>query len=150
MTTYGGNLLTQIACTWLPRPALWLVKNAYAYGTGISDFERYCAASAANSLFSHALLESSSIPAAILDWLSGMKVVLLRKLAEESMDGVDVRNYRVGDVLDLPPADARVLIEERWAMADRRRELNLVPQVERRVTKTVRWSANTDDFQRAS
>ena len=79
-----------------------------------------------------------------------MKVVLLRKLAEESMDGVDVRNYRVGDVLDLPPADARVLIEERWAMADRRRELNLVPQVERRVTKTVRWSANTDDFQRAS
>lgn len=78
-----------------------------------------------------------------------MKVVLLRKLAEESLDGVDVRNYRVGDVLDLAPADAQVLIEERWAMPDRRRALTLVPVVDRRVPRTVS-RAERDDFRRAS
>lgn len=78
-----------------------------------------------------------------------MKVVLLRKLAEESMDGVDVRNYRVGDVLDLPAADARVLVEERWAIPDRRRELNLVPEIERRAPRPVRRTER-DAFRCAS
>ena len=66
-----------------------------------------------------------------------MEVVLLPKLAEESMDGVDFRNYRVGDVLDLPLAGAHV-VEERGAVPDRRRELNLVPRVERRATRPAR------------
>jgi len=49
-----------------------------------------------------------------------MKVVLTRKLADV-MDGIDVRGYRSGDVVDLPPRDARLLIVEMWAIADRRR-----------------------------
>jgi hypothetical protein len=48
-----------------------------------------------------------------------MKVVLLRKLAEE-MDGVDVSGYTAGDIVDLPRADARLLIAEQWAIPDRR------------------------------
>lgn len=50
-----------------------------------------------------------------------MKVVLTRKLAD-CMDGVDVADRHVGDVLDLEPADAWVLIAEQWAIPDRRRE----------------------------
>jgi hypothetical protein len=48
-----------------------------------------------------------------------MKVVLMRKLADR-MDGVDVTDRQVGDVLDLGPDDARILIAERWAIQDRR------------------------------
>jgi len=79
-----------------------------------------------------------------------MKVVLLRKLAEESMDGVNVRNYRVGDVLDLPPDDARVLVEERWATPDRRRDLGVVPDVERRLSTEGRTRRHRDGVRRAS
>jgi hypothetical protein len=78
-----------------------------------------------------------------------MKVVLLRKLAEESMYGVDVRNYQVGDVLDLSAADGRVMVEERWAIADRRRDVSLVPEVERRAPRPVS-RAERNDFRRAS
>jgi hypothetical protein len=49
-----------------------------------------------------------------------MKVVLLRKLADV-MDGVDVRSYSPGDVVDLPVRDAHLLIIESWAIPDRRR-----------------------------
>ena len=59
-----------------------------------------------------------------------MKVVLLRKLADV-MDGVNVRGYRRGDIVDLPPRDARLLIAESWAVADRRRADRGYP-VERR------------------
>lgn len=69
-----------------------------------------------------AVLDCSSIPAKVLDRLFfEMKVVLTRKLAD-CMDGVDVADRHVGDVLDLEPADARVLIAEQWAIPDRRRE----------------------------
>ena len=43
-----------------------------------------------------------------------MKVRLTRKLAER-IDGVDLADFRVGDVLDLPPAEARLVIAEQWA-----------------------------------
>jgi hypothetical protein len=43
-----------------------------------------------------------------------VRIRLLRKLAE-TMNGVDVSKVRVGDQLDLPPNDARVLIVEGWA-----------------------------------
>jgi hypothetical protein len=46
-----------------------------------------------------------------------MRVRLTRKLAEQ-IDGVDLRGCEVGDVLDLPRAEARLLLAERWAVAD--------------------------------
>jgi hypothetical protein len=50
---------------------------------------------------------------------SGMKVRLIRKLAQ-LMNGVDVSNHEVGDIIDLPPRKGRMLVAEGWAIADRR------------------------------
>jgi hypothetical protein len=46
-----------------------------------------------------------------------MKVQLIRKLAE-CLDGIDVTHSRVGDILDLPDREAKLLIAERWAVPD--------------------------------
>lgn len=48
-----------------------------------------------------------------------MKVWLTKKLAER-IDGVDLSGHNVGDVLDLPSRDARLLMAEDWAKPDRR------------------------------
>jgi len=45
-----------------------------------------------------------------------VKIRLTRKLAE-CIDGVDLRGRRVGDLLDLPPHEARLLIAHGWAGA---------------------------------
>jgi hypothetical protein len=62
-----------------------------------------------------------------------MKVVLTRKLAD-SMDGIDVAAYQVGDELDLSPGEARLLVAEQWATPERRRERGTPPDGERRRT----------------
>jgi hypothetical protein len=62
-----------------------------------------------------------------------MQVVLTRKLAE-TMDGIDVAGRQVGDVLDLTPAEAELLIAEEWAIADRRRTPATPRDDERRGT----------------
>jgi len=49
-----------------------------------------------------------------------MKVRLIRKLADQ-LDGVNVSQRHVGDILDLRPEQARVLMAEGWATADERR-----------------------------
>src|SRR5687768_7800106 len=49
----------------------------------------------------------------------GMKVVLVKKYAEQ-INGVDLTGHRAGDILDLPPPKARLLVAEEWAMPDRR------------------------------
>jgi hypothetical protein len=43
-----------------------------------------------------------------------MRVRLIRKLAER-LDGVDISHYVVGDVLEVAPREARLLIAEEWA-----------------------------------
>ena len=48
-----------------------------------------------------------------------MRVRLIRKLADQ-IDGVDLRESVVGDLLDLGWTDARVLIAEGWATPARR------------------------------
>lgn len=48
-----------------------------------------------------------------------MRVVLTRKFAE-IIDGVDLSSRKVGDVFDASADDARLLIAEQWAFADRR------------------------------
>jgi hypothetical protein len=49
-----------------------------------------------------------------------MKVRLTRKYANE-IDGVDLRGHEPGDVFDLSPHDACLLVAEEWAMPERRR-----------------------------
>jgi hypothetical protein len=43
-----------------------------------------------------------------------MLVKLTRKLAER-IDDVDVSNHQVGDVIDLSPSEAHLLLAEGWA-----------------------------------
>ena len=64
--------------------------------------------------------------------------VRLRCVLAEYLDGIDVRNRRAGDVLDLPEPEAHLLIAENWAIEERR-ERSLPPPagVDRR---------RTDDF----
>ena len=49
----------------------------------------------------------------------GMKVRLTRKHAER-IDGIDLRGREPGDLLDLPPTDARIIVAEKWAVPERR------------------------------
>lgn len=48
-----------------------------------------------------------------------MRVVLTRKLAP-LVDGIDLSSHDVGDVFDLPPEEARLIIAENWAILERR------------------------------
>jgi hypothetical protein len=45
-----------------------------------------------------------------------IRVRLIKKLAD-TLDGIDLRSARVGDVLRLPQRDAQVLLAEGWAIA---------------------------------
>lgn len=44
---------------------------------------------------------------------------LTRKLAEE-IDGIDLSHHQLGDVIDLPTPQARILMAEGWAERERR------------------------------
>jgi hypothetical protein len=48
-----------------------------------------------------------------------MKVRLTRKHAER-IDGIDLRGREPGDLLDLPPREARMIVAEQWAIPERR------------------------------
>jgi hypothetical protein len=48
-----------------------------------------------------------------------VKVRLTRKLAP-IVDGIDLSSHEVGDVFDLPPEQARLVIAEDWAIPERR------------------------------
>lgn len=60
-----------------------------------------------------------------------MKVVLTRKLADY-MDGVDVRNVAVGDVIEVAAPEAELLLAENWAIPDRRQGTSARREPERR------------------
>lgn len=49
------------------------------------------------------------------DRRSRMRVQLIRKLAA-MIDGVDLTHSEVGDLIELPARDARLLIAEGWAV----------------------------------
>ncbi len=50
-----------------------------------------------------------------------MRVRLIRKLAD-ALDGIDVSRYRDGDVIDLPCAQAELLLAEGWVCRIERRQ----------------------------
>ena len=62
-----------------------------------------------------------------------VRVRLTRKLAD-CLDGVDLTGRHVGDMMNLPSREARLLIAEHWATpAERRREQSSPPGRERRA-----------------
>ena len=61
-----------------------------------------------------------------------MKVRLTRKLAP-FVDGIDLSGHEVGDVFDLPPEHARLVIAEDWAIPERRMSRNDSSQHRRRA-----------------
>lgn len=48
-----------------------------------------------------------------------MKVRLTRKHADR-IDGIDLSSRTVGETMELPPREARLLIAEQWATPERR------------------------------
>jgi hypothetical protein len=48
-----------------------------------------------------------------------MRVRLIRKLAE-MIDGVDLSRHETGAILDVSPAEARLLVAEQWAIPEGR------------------------------
>jgi hypothetical protein len=48
-----------------------------------------------------------------------MKVRLTRKLAQR-INGIDLSTHQVGDMIDLPLEQARLIVVEGWGHADRR------------------------------
>ena len=72
-----------------------------------------------------------------------MKVVLVRKLAR-CIDGVDLSSRHIGEVFDLPPTEARLLLAEKWAIPDRRTGSGVPPSAERRGSATPPPSDSTD------
>ena len=59
-----------------------------------------------------------------------MRVRLVRKFAE-AIDGVDLRGHDVDEVFDVSAGDARLLMAEEWAIAERR-SADLPHRIERR------------------
>jgi hypothetical protein len=78
-----------------------------------------------------------------------MRVRLTRKLAEH-IDGVDLTQHRVGDYLELPPSEARLLIAEAWATDEERRRRRTAWCGADRRDAEAQPSARTDRFQQAS
>lgn len=62
--------------------------------------------------------------------VASMRVRLMRKLAEQ-IDGVDLSSRAVGDVFELDPREAQLLMAEQWAIRERR-EREVPVAVERR------------------
>lgn len=78
-----------------------------------------------------------------------MKVRLTRKLAD-CLDGIDVSGHQVGDVIDLAPPEARLLLAEEWAMPERRHTEGSPPGEERRRSDARPPDHTPDSWKRAS
>jgi len=61
-----------------------------------------------------------------------MKVRLTRMLAEQ-IDGIDLEGRAPGDLLDLSPEQARLIVAEQWAIPERRVQ-ETSPDTRRRVS----------------
>jgi hypothetical protein len=77
-----------------------------------------------------------------------VRVRLTKKYANR-IDGVDVSPHRVGDIVDLPTQEARLLLAEEWAV-DRERRRKASPAVahERRTKPSPRLPSDPKDPRR--
>ena len=79
-----------------------------------------------------------------------MHVRLQRKLAEK-IDGIDLSNHEVGDVIELPERKARMLVAEGWGVIERRSRGNgSIVLAFRRVNDPGPLSEEHTDISRAS
>ncbi|HEY6212738.1 MAG TPA: hypothetical protein VIW45_10650 [Vicinamibacterales bacterium] len=72
-----------------------------------------------------------------------MKVRLTKKLADE-IDGVSLDGRDVGDVLDISPTEARLLVAEDWATTEERRRLRTRVRFDRRHHESPPLEQETD------
>ena len=79
----------------------------------------------------------------------GMVRVRLTKKLADRMDGVDVSPHRVGDILELPAAQARLLVAEEWAVDRERRRAASRVEVDRRQRSDIRAWTSDDNFDSA-
>jgi hypothetical protein len=75
-------------------------------------------------------LSGPSLGIHIASILNNMRVRLVRKFADR-IDGVDLRGHEVDEVFDVSPKEARLLMAEEWAIAERR-SADLPHKTERR------------------
>lgn len=59
-----------------------------------------------------------------------MKVRLTKKYAE-AIDGIDLRGHEPGDLLDLSPREAKMIVAEEWAILERRERHGPTPTRQR-------------------
>jgi hypothetical protein len=78
-----------------------------------------------------------------------VKVRLTRKLAPV-VDGIDLSSHEVGDVFELPPEQARLVIAEDWAIPERRTNHAHAPSAHRRRADDQRPDPPNDGLLRAS
>jgi hypothetical protein len=64
-----------------------------------------------------------------------MRVRLTRKLANE-LDGVNLSECQVGDLIELPDREASLLVAEEWAIVERRTAATPLQFPDRRSTDT--------------
>jgi hypothetical protein len=81
----------------------------------------------------------------VLAAVTDVKVRLTKKFADQ-IDGVRLEGHHIGDVLDLPDTQARLLLAEDWATTEVRRRLHVDPRVERRHDESASRAA--DDSRR--
>ena len=72
-----------------------------------------------------------------------MRVRLIRKFAD-CIDGVDLRGHDVDEVFEIPPKEARLLVAEEWAIAERR-SADLPHKIERRSSSHPMLSDHAAD-----
>ena len=79
-----------------------------------------------------------------------MQVRLKRKLADK-IDGIDLSNHEVGDVIELPERKARMLVAEGWGVIERRsREGGSIVLAFRRLEDPGPLSQEHTEISRAS
>jgi hypothetical protein len=71
------------------------------------------------SMMSREAIRVPSVHRLLRFFPSSMKVRLTKKYAD-AIDGVDLADREVGDIVDLAPTDARLLVLEGWATPDDR------------------------------
>ena len=77
-----------------------------------------------------------------------MRVRIVRKLADR-VDGIDLTHHDVGEVIELPEIDGRLIVAERWGeFARREADLNGRGRVDTAVRAWDRRQSSSDLYQR--